>query len=253
MTDYATKLWSQLCLDASLTVDDSKVFYISLSAQLSSSADVNPPRWTPTACIESIGLSFHFSTGRRTRIALSAPLALSVKGIQHTRTSRENVDDHLDHGYHSPLSSLGRSQDTIRDNCTSSVDASLMNHHNTVMPYLHKSTPNTPPTRYKYITQEVRHEILVQMVDSSIRRMISDSKSVRPGGIVLASDPGYPKLAAISPALFSPGYLKVKPIVNPRDTAEFLIPGCFPAYCSTAHDSTNCVPSASPHEYQWPK
>ena len=61
--------------------------------------------------------------------------------------------------------------------------------------------------------QDVTLEALVQMVDSSLRRMMSDNKHGRPGGIVLSNDAGHPKLAAISPDLFSPGYVKVKPII----------------------------------------
>lgn len=259
MTNYATKLWSQLCLDASLTVNDSNMFYISLSAQSSSNAHVKPPKGTPTTCIENIGLSFHLSTCRRTRNALSAPVTVSGNCLQHTPTSTENIDHHLDRGYHSPFSSLGGSQDTIIDSCTpftstiSSVGASPVNHRNSVISNIHTSTLDIPATRCKYATQEVKYEILVQLVDSSIRRMMSDNKSVRPGGIILSSDTGCPKLAAISPALFSPGYLKVQPIINSRDIAECLIPGDFTAYCSTAHDSTNCIPSTSPHEFQWPE
>lgn len=259
MTNYATKLWSQLCLDASLTVNDSNILYISLSAHSSINADVKPPKGTPTTCIENIGLSFHFSACRRTRTALSAPVIVSGNGLQHTPTSTENIDDHPDRGYHSPLLSLGGSQETIIDSCTpftsttSLVGASPVNHHNSAISNTHPSTLNFPATRYKYATQEVKHETLVQMMDSSIRRMMSDNKSVRPGGIILSSDAGCPKLAAISPALFSPGYLKVQTIINSRDTAECLIPGGFTAYSSAAHDSTNCVPSTSPHEFQWPK
>lgn len=259
MTDYATKLWSQLCLDASLTVNDSNILHISLSAQSLSNADVKPPRGTPTTCIESIGLSFHFSTCRRTRNALSAPITVSGNDIQHTRTLTESIDDHLDHGYHSPLPSLRGPQNTMIDSCTPFtsttllVGASPVNHNNSVIANTHIFTLDSSATRYKYATQEVKNEILVQMVDSSIRRMMSDNKSVRPGGIILSSDPGCPKLAAISPALFSPGYLKVQLIITSRDTAECLIPGGFTAYCSTAHDSTNCVPSTSPHDFQWPE
>ena len=66
---------------------------------------------------------------------------------------------------------------------------------------------------YSHATQDVTLEALVQMVDSSLRRMISDNKPGRPGGIVLSNDAGHPKLSAISPDLFSPGYIKVKHVI----------------------------------------
>ena len=73
------------------------------------------------------------------------------------------------------------------------------------------------PTGHKYATHQVKLEVLVKLLDFSFRRMISDYRLVRPGGIVLSSDAGCPKLAAISPALFSPGYVKVQSItaLNP--------------------------------------
>ena len=49
---------------------------------------------------------------------------------------------------------------------------------------------------------------------------MSDHKLVRPGGIVLSSDAGLPKLAAISPGLFSPGYSKVKANTVFHDAAD---------------------------------
>ena len=75
------------------------------------------------------------------------------------------------------------------------------------------SSLNAPMISYSHATQDVTLEALVQMIESSLRRMMSDNKPGRPGGIVLSSDAGHPKLAAISPDLFSPGYVKVKPII----------------------------------------
>ena len=72
------------------------------------------------------------------------------------------------------------------------------------------SSLDTRTAGHRYAIQEVKFETLVQLVDNSLRRMMSDCKVVRPGGVVLSSDAGCPKLAAISPALFSPGYVKVR-------------------------------------------
>lgn len=67
---------------------------------------------------------------------------------------------------------------------------------------------------------------------------------------MVSSDAGCPKLAAISPALFSPGYVKVQSTIELHDVADGLIPGGFAAYRVTSHDSTYCVSGLSPHKLQ---
>lgn len=260
MTDCATQLWSQLCLEASLTVYDSNKFLISLSAQSSSNADIRPPRCVPSTCIENIDMLFHFSTCRRTRDASRVPIPSNENGVQHALASTKSIDDHLDLHYHSSLSSLGRPQrlpDAIMDRCaawtlgTSSVNTSPASSQDSIssntyrIPSLDAST-----VRHSYAIQEVSTEILVQMMNSSLRRMMSDNKPSRPGGIVLSSDDGCPKLAAISAAMFSLGYVKVQPMIEVHDTADFLIPGAFAAYCATAHSSTHFVSNSWPHKFQ---
>ena len=248
MTDCATQLWSQLCLDASLTIINSNKFLISLSTQSSSNAYIRPPRWVSSMCIQDIDMSFHFSTCRRTRIAFRAPVTVFGGCIQHTLASTTITEGHLDRRYHSPLSSLGRPQDTLTDKSTpwtlygSSVGTSPVSSQDSISSNTHStSSLGAPTTRHRYATQEVKVETLVQIVDSSLRRIISDNKPVRSGGIVLSSDAGCPKLATISPALFSPGYIKVRPINEFYDAADGLTLGDFSAYCPTAHDSTHCI------------
>ena len=123
-----------------------------------------------------------------------------------------------------PISSVGTSP-------VSSQDSVLSNVHST-------SSLDGLATSHGYATQEVNLEILVQMMNSSLQTMMSGNKPVRPGGIVLSSDAGYPKLAAISPDLFSPGYVKVQSIIRLLYAADGPTPGGFTTYCSTAHNST---------------
>lgn len=218
MTDCATQLWSQLCLDASLTIHGSNKLLISLSAQSSSNADVRPPKYAPSACLEDLGMTFHFSTCRRTRSVSRAQVALPGSGIQHTFASTTPVDGNLDRHYYSPLSSPGGSKgvlDILTDGHArwilgaSSVATSPVSSQSSVsFSMCDESSLDTPTTRHRYATQEVKLEILVQLMDFSLRRMISDYRPVRTGGVILSSDAGCPKLAAISPALFSPGYVK---------------------------------------------
>lgn len=260
MTDCATQLWSQLCLDASLTIHGSNKLLISLSAQSSSNADARPPKYAPSACLEDLGMTFHFSTCRRTRSVSRAQVALPGSGIQHTFASTTPVDGHLDRHYYSPLSSPGGSKgvlDILTDGHArwilgaSSVATSPVSSQSSVsFSMCDESSLDTPTTRHRYATQEVKLEILVQLMDSSLRRMISDYRPVRTGGVILSSDAGCPKLAAISPALFSPGYVKVQPIIKFHDPTNRLIPGDFAAYRPTSHDSTHYVSGVSPHQFQ---
>ena len=183
-------------------------------------------------CIETIGLSFHFSTCRRTRNALRAPVTVSTSSVSHTLTSTKSIDDQIDHRFYSSLSSPEGYPDTLMDKGRLWTFANLLDHTSPVSSQgsvlsagQSTSSLNAPMIGYSHATHDVTLEALVQMVDSSLRRMISDKKPGRPGGIVLSSDAGHPKLAAISPDLFSPGYVKVKPIISSHDTADGLISG----------------------------
>ena len=236
---------------------DSNRFLISLSAHPSSNADVAPPKRIPSTCIETIGMSFHFSTCRRTRNASRAPVTVSGSGVQHTLPSTDSIDENLDRRYHSPLPSLGGPQEALMERCAPwasgapSVETSLPSSQDSVSSNAHSTCSlDTPTARHRYATQKVQLEILVRMMDSSLRRMMSDHKQVRPGGIVLSSDAGFPKLAAISPGLFRPNYLKVRPIIQFHDATDGPIPGGCTTCCSTAHYSNLYVSSVSPHGYQ---
>lgn len=257
MTDCASQLWSQLCLDASLTVHDSNKILLSLSAQSSSSADIRPPRCIPSVCLEEIGMTFHFSTCRRTRTALRTQVLVSEGGVQHALVSTNPVAERRDGRYYSPLSLREGLSDTLTNGCSpwisgaSSVNTSPMSSQGSISSNTHSTSSHDIPTpRHRYAIQEVKVEILVQLVDSSLRRMLSDYKPVRHGGVVLSGDAGCPKLAAISPVLFSPGYVKVKSVIEFYVSTDGLIPGGFAAYWATSHDSTNCVSGVSPHKVQ---
>lgn len=235
-TDCGTQLWSQLCLDASLTINDSNKFLISLSAHASTNANIIPTSHIPSMCLEDIGITFHFSSCRRTRQASKAQGALSGSGVQPSWVLPTGSDDeHLDRPLFSTFPSPGGSQsssDTLADKyapwipIASSIRASPLSSQGSVPSNTH-NTPshNNSPISDIYVIQEIKFETLIKLVNSSLRRMISDCKMVRQGGIVLSNDDGYPKLATISPTLFSPGYVKVLSIIDFHDSANGLIPG----------------------------
>ena len=70
-------------------------------------------------------------------------------------------------------------------------------------------SPESSTSRSEYSTHKVDLEELFKIVNASLHMMICDRRPAKGGGIVLSSDEGYPKLAALSPALFSPGYARV--------------------------------------------
>lgn len=197
-------------------------------------------------------MTFHFSTCRRTRTVSREQVAVSGSGIQHTLASTDSIDNRLRRRCYSPFSIPGGSQDVhdIRTDAYapwilggSSVEPSPVSSQGSV------SYSSSPP-RYRYATHDIKLEILVQVMDASLRRMMSDYRPVRPGGVLLSSDAGFPKLAAISPALFSPGYVKVPQVIELHDVADGLIPGVFAVYWATSHDSTHSGSGASPHRFQ---
>lgn len=174
----------------------------------------------PSTCIETISLSFHFATCRRIRNALRAPVTVSASGVSHTLTSTKPTDDQFDYGYGSSLSLSEGYRDTLMDKGRLLNFAALLDNTSPISSQdsvfsaaQDASSLNAPMISYSHATQDVTLDALVQMVDSSFRRMMCDKRPGRLGGIVLSSDVGHPKLAAISPELFSPGYVKVKSIM----------------------------------------
>ena len=222
-------------------MNDSNKFLISLSAHASSDANIIPPSHIPSMCLEDIGMTFYFSSCRRTRHASKAQVALSGSGVQHNWAPPTSSDDeHFDRLCFSSFPSPGGPQsasDTLADKSApwipvaSSIRTSPFSSQGSVSSNTHnKSSHDISSTTHRYVIQEVKFETLIKLVDSSLRRMISDCKLVRQGGIVLSSDVGSPKLATISPILFSPGYVKVLPIIDLHVSTNSLIPGGLAAF-----------------------
>ncbi|KAM0803221.1 hypothetical protein BDR22DRAFT_56501 [Usnea florida] len=212
------QLWSQLCLDASLTINDSNRLLISLSVRSSSTAVTRPPSCVQSVCLTDIRMTLQFSNCRRTKTHLRAQVAVSGSGGLHDLVFTHPADEYPGRRHYSHLSSREGSQgvpDNLAETCdlrslrTSSVGISPESSQDSVSSNTHWMHPlDNPTTCRSYTVQQVELETLVQLVDASLRRMLSDYQPVRSGGIVLSSDDGFLKLAAISPPLFSPGYAK---------------------------------------------
>lgn len=197
-------------------------------------------------------MTFYFSSCRRTRLASKPQVALSASAVNNIEAPPiDPVYELLDRTYSPPFSLLGDLEsvyDTQRDQSArwtpvlSSVGTLSMNSQGNVSSNPHSTSSHDASSRcHRYAIQEVKFEALVQLVDSSLRRMMSDCKPVKQAGILLSSDAGFPKLATISPTLFSPGYAKVRPITGFHHSTNGLILGDFAAFKATSHDSTSCV------------
>ena len=182
---------------------------------------------------------------------MRAQVDVPGSGGLHDLVSTPPVDEHLGNGHHSQLSSRERSQgvpDNLAERCdlrflrTSSVGTSPESSQDSVSSNTHGVHPPENPTTYSsYTVQKVELDTLVQLVDSSLRRMLSDYQPIRSGGIVLSSDDGFLKLAAISPPLFSPGYAKVDPVTDFHVAADAFISGGLAALWVASHDITHFV------------
>ena len=210
-----------------------------------------PPICVQSVCLTEIRMTFQFSNCRRTKAPLRTQVAVSGSGGLHDLVSSHPVDESLGRWHHSQLSSREGSQG-IPDNLaerydlrllkTSSVCTSPESSQDSVSSNTHWVHPlDNPTTCRSYTVQEVELDTLVQLVDSSLRRMLSDYQPIRSGGIVLSSDDGFLKLAAISPSLFSPGYAKVDPVTDFHVAADALISGGFAACWVASHNITHCV------------
>ena len=210
-----------------------------------------PPICVQSVCLTEIRMTFQFSNCRRTKTPLRAQFAVSDSGGLHDLVSTHRVGEYCGRGHYSQLSSREGSQgvpDNLAERCdlrflrTSSVRTSPESSQDSVSSNTHWVHPLDNPTTCRiYTVQEVELGTLVQLVDSSLRRMLSDYQPIRSGGIVLSSDDGFLKLAAISPPLFSPGYAKVDPVTDFHAAADASISGDLAAFWVASHDFTHCV------------
>lgn len=61
----------------------------------------------------------------------------------------------------------------------------------------------------KHAPQHVEFEHFSELLDASLRLIVCDRETFKYQGVILSKDTGFPRLVCISPALFSPYYLKV--------------------------------------------
>ena len=199
-------------------------------------------------------MTFQFSNCRRTKTPLRAQVAVSGSDGLHDLVSTRPVDEYLRRGNYPQLSSRERSQgvsENLAERCDlrflriSSVCTSPESSQDSVSSNTHCVHPldplDNPKTCRSYKVQEVELKTLVQLMDSSLRRMLSDYQPIRSGGIVLSSDDGFLKLAAISPSLFSPGYAKVDSLTDFHVAADGFISGGFAAFWVASDDITHYV------------
>lgn len=247
MTD-SLQIWSQLHQSASLSLDESNgdqavhcsQFSLSLRRKASELLDVQPPRGVPSAYLEAVKVFLSFSTCRRIR-ALSktqgrdkghrkrrgqrgsrtllateisaeqsrnnpwpsddwSPLDIDDEGgVHNCRVGVENEDFSL---LWTPFSSPSTTILTSSQNSDSSH--SSLNSAESIF-----NSFNTTSSRLNFTAHDVKFEDILRMMNDSLSIVISDRRPRNAGGIILSGDTGFPRLEAISPAIFSPGYLEV--------------------------------------------
>ncbi len=248
-TDDGLQIWSQLNLNASLSLPESPIdkgpslkrLLITLTGQPSSHTSVQPPAGVPSARLESVSFTMKLSTCRRTRLPMKEQkhLALREWNVNESQTRkpydiRESSDrcrdlpcqSHIlgrmigrdEQGEHLSKSGLPLGSNelpsasrhivsgtpSIMRSSDSMSSIKILQSAEACTPSLESSTP-----RSEYSTHKVDLEDLFKIVNASLHIMICGRRPAKAGGIVLSSDEGYPKLAALSPALFSPGYARV--------------------------------------------
>ncbi|KAK0514218.1 hypothetical protein JMJ35_002835 [Cladonia borealis] len=242
------EIWSQLNLNASLSLPESPIdkepslkrILITLTGQPSSHMNVQPPAGVPSARLESVSFTMKLSTCRRTRLPMKERkhLAMREGNVNESQTrkpydGRESLDRRRDLPCRSyilvpmigedaqtehrtksgpligsnelPSASWHTVSGTI--STTRSLDSMSatkpLQSAKACTPSFKTSTPHS-----EYSTHKVDLEELFKIVNASLHIMVCDRRPAKAGGIILSSDEGYPKLAALSPALFSPGYAR---------------------------------------------
>ena len=248
-TDDQWQIWSQLSLNASLSLPESpidkgpspKKLLITLTGQPSSHTNIHPPAGVPSARLESVSFTMNFSTCRRTRLLIKERKQLIIHegSINESQNripyeSRESLDRrwNLPCQSHILVRMIGEDERgehlTGSDLLIGSEELPLASRHivsgttSTMQSLYSMSSTKTllsaeactpsfesSAPRSEYSTHKVDFDELFKLVNASLHIMICDRRPAKARGIVLSSDEGYPKLAALSPALFSPGYARV--------------------------------------------
>lgn len=248
-TDDRLQIWSQLNLNASLSLPESPIdkrssprtLLITLTGQPSSHTNIQPPAGVPSARLESVSFTMKFSTCRRTRLPIKERKQLMIHegSVNESQNripceSRESLDrrwnlpcqshmqvrmiDGDEQGEHLTESRLLKGSEQlpsasrhIVSGATSTMQSLDSMSSTETLPSAEACTPSfeSSAPHSKYSTHKVDLDELLKIVNASLHIMICDRRPAKAGGIILSNDEGYPKLAALSPALFSPGYARV--------------------------------------------
>ena len=218
-----------------------KRILITLAGQPSSHMNVQPPASVPSARLESVSFTMKLSTCRRTRLPIKERKQLAMReGNVNGSQSWEPCDDReklyslrdMPCQSHILVPMIGEDEQTehlsesgpmVGSKDLPSASWHTVSGMTSTMRFVQsmsptktlqpaegcKPSPESSTSRFKYSTHKVDLEELFKIVNASLHVMICDRRPAKAGGIVLSGDEGYPKLAALSPALFSPGYARV--------------------------------------------
>ena len=211
--------------------------------------NVRPPAGVPSARLESVSFTMKLSTCRRTRLPINErkQLAMRERNVNESQNrkpydNRESLDrrwdlscqshnlthmigedEHREHLSESgPLIGSKELPSALKHVMSETISTMRSVESISSAKELEAAEACTPslecsPSRFEYSTQKVDLKEFFKIVNASLHVMICDRRPAKAGGIVLSGDEGYPKLAALSPALFSPGYARVSHTAERND------------------------------------
>ena len=245
--DALLQIWSQLGLDASLSVPGygtgNKVsahnFSICLTRQLSSNTNVKLPAAVQSACLDNIEVKLEFSNcsvandSKRqnlhpaTRNSLESLMALESDFLPRNPCESQTVERAeieasnalgLNHNFWYQRQTFPQERNDDRSSC-SSLTTVIINTDSLLNDSSELSTSHaideerlskTSAMWNNQTSHKVPFQVLVRLVDASLRMMISEYRIPKSSNLMLASTDGKPKLNLISPSTFRPGFAQVR-------------------------------------------
>ena len=211
--------------------------------------DARPPRSIPSACLEAIQIVLKCSACRRTRIPSKTleqtrthredigqrdsamfPLmldeeqpiwdygqpsedwAIAGADFQNGENWPESGVEFNEHGFWESPNNSQSSTNTLTDSQNS--NSSFSSQNSALDRSLSFDSFSARSEGFRYAKHEVKSENIFNLLNDSMSILFYDRRPRKLAGVVLASDTGFPRLPATSPALFSPGYLEVRPQIS---------------------------------------
>ena len=211
-------------------------FSLCLTREPNEHQNVHPPTDVPSICLEAVNLVLSLSACRRIRKQSQSQQA-SYRAKRDEKRSRSFlrlpepacesgqpsirqpvVEDapSNDQSYGASLESgaahtgnMSSSQFSLMTSVNSLTSDSSISSLSSVRNASYPSSQD-PLQRPMYAVHEVKFDDVLRMLNDSLSIAFCDRRPRKTSGVILSRDTGFPRLDAVSPALFSPGYLEVR-------------------------------------------